>query len=70
MRITNRRGVFFITLWKKSVYGRTLTDIEGDDDMVGFFADNITQLIRSVLGLFRCRIYSFHSARTTRSSLE
>ena len=30
MRITNRGGVFFITLWKKSVYGRTLTDIKGD----------------------------------------
>ena len=52
MRITNRGGVFFITLWKKSVYGRTLTDIKGDDDMVGFFADNITPLIRSVLGSF------------------
>lgn len=52
MRITNRGGVFFITLWKKSMYGRTLTDIKGDDDMVGFFADNITPIIRSVLGSF------------------
>ena len=52
MRITNRGGVFFITLRKKSVYGRTLTDIKGDDDMVGYFADNITPLIRSVLGSF------------------
>lgn len=52
MRITNRGGVFFITLWKKSVYGRTLTDIKGDDAMVGYFADNIAPLIRSVLGSF------------------
>lgn len=52
MRITNRDGVFFITLWKKSVYGRTLTDIKGDDEMVGYFADNIAPLIRSVLGSF------------------
>ena len=52
MRITNRGGVFFITLWKKSVYGRTLNDIKGDDDMVGFFADNIAPLVRSVLGSF------------------
>ena len=52
MRITNRGGVFFITLWKKSVYGRTLTDIKGDDEMVGFFADNIAPLVRSVLGSF------------------
>ena len=54
MRITNRGGVFFITLWKKSVYGRTLTDIKGDDEMVGYFADNIAPLIRSVLGSFLC----------------
>ena len=52
MRITNRGGVFFITLWKKSVYGRTLTDIKGDDAMVGYFADNIAPLIRSVIGSF------------------
>lgn len=52
MKITNRGGVFFISLWKKSVYGRTLTDIKGDDGMVGFFADNIAPLIRSVLGQF------------------
>lgn len=52
IRMTNRGGVFFITLWKKSIYGRTLTDIKGDDAMVDFFAENITPLIRSVLGLF------------------
>lgn len=52
MRLTNRGGVFFITLWKKSVYGRTLTDIKGDDAMVGYFANNIAPLIRSVLGSF------------------
>lgn len=52
MRLTNRGGVFFITLWKKSVYGRTLTDIKADDAMVGYFADNIAPLIRSVLGSF------------------
>ena len=52
MRITNRGGVFFITLWKKSVYGRTLTDIKGDDAMVDYFADNIAPLIKSVIGSF------------------
>ena len=52
MRLTNRGGVFFITLWKKSVYGRTLTDIKADDAMVGYFADSIAPLIRSVLGSF------------------
>ena len=52
MRITNRGGVFFITLWKKSVYGRTLTDIKADDAMVAYFADHISPLIQSVLGRF------------------
>lgn len=52
LRITVRGGVYFISLWKKSVYGRTLTDIKGDDDMVRFFSENITALIRSVLGSF------------------
>ena len=51
---SNEFGIAFALhdIWKKSVYGRTLTDIKGDDDMVGFFADNITPLIRSVLGSF------------------
>ncbi len=52
IKITNRGGVFFITLWKKSVYGRTLTDIKADDEMVAYFADNISPLIQSVLGRF------------------
>lgn len=52
MKISNRGGVFFISLWKKSVYGRTLTDIKGDADMIPFFANNIVPLIRKVLGSF------------------
>lgn len=51
IRLTSR-GVMFISLWKKSIYGRTLTDIKGDPDMVAYFADNIVPLIRSVLGQF------------------
>lgn len=51
IRLTSR-GVMFISLWKKSVYGRTLTDIKCDPDMVTYFADNIVPLIRSVLGQF------------------
>lgn len=34
VRLTRRGGVFFISLWDKSLYGRTLTDIKGDDSMV------------------------------------
>ncbi len=50
VRITRRSGVFFISLWQKSVYGRTLTDIKGDDTMIGYFADNMARLITDVLG--------------------
>ncbi len=50
VRLTRRGDVFFISLWQKSLYGRTLTDIKGDDSMVDFFADNITPLIQEILG--------------------
>lgn len=48
-----RRGdTNFIAIWKKSVFGRTLTDIKGDDDMVPFFVDSITPVINQTIGLF------------------
>ena len=50
LSLTRRSDVDFISIWKKSVYGRTLTDIKGDPDMVTFFADNITPVIRETLG--------------------
>jgi adenine/guanine phosphoribosyltransferase-like PRPP-binding protein len=49
-RLTHRAGLYFISLWQKSVYGRTLTDIKGDDSMVDFFTDNMARLITEVLG--------------------
>ena len=52
MHIINRSGVFVITLWKKSLYGRTLTDIKADEQMVEFFAVNIAPLISKTLGNF------------------
>ena len=39
-----------ISLWKKSVYGRTLTDIKGDPEMVEKFAVGMNTLIRQILG--------------------
>ena len=42
--------MFFISLWQKSLYGRTLTDIKSDDTMVDFFADSISPLIHDILG--------------------
>ena len=49
-RLTHRAGLYFISLWQKSVYGRTLTDIKGDDSMVDFFADSLAPLILDILG--------------------
>ena len=39
-----------ISLWKKSLYGRTLTDIKSDPDMVKFFATNVAKLVGQILG--------------------
>ena len=50
LSLTRRSDVDFISIWKKSVYGRTLTDIKGDPDMVSFFAENITPVISETLG--------------------
>lgn len=50
MRLTRRGDVFFISLWQKSLFGRTLTDIKGDDSMVSFFADNVAPLISEIIG--------------------
>lgn len=39
-----------ISLWKKSVYGRTLTEIKSDESMVEFFAVGMNKFIRQILG--------------------
>ena len=51
VRISYRNPAFgIISLWKKSVYGRTLTDIKSDPDMVEFFAVNVAKLVGQILG--------------------
>ncbi len=50
LSLTRRSDVDFISIWKKSVYGRTLTDIKGDPSMVDFFAESITPVISETLG--------------------
>lgn len=51
VRISYRNPAFgIISLWKKSVYGRTLTDIKSDPDMVEKFAEGMNTLIRQILG--------------------
>ncbi|WP_304410238.1 phosphoribosyltransferase [Duncaniella muris] len=51
VRISYRNPSFgIISLWKKSLYGRTLTDIKSDDAMVEKFAEGMNTLIRQILG--------------------
>lgn len=51
VRISYRNPAFgIISLWKKSLYGRTLTDIKSDPDMVKFFATNVAKLVGQILG--------------------
>ena len=50
LSLTRRSDVNFISIWKKSVYGRTLTDIKNDPAMVEFFAESITPVISETLG--------------------
>jgi hypothetical protein len=50
VRLTRRGGVFFISLWQKSVFGRTLTEIKADDAMVDFFAEQTYALIKDIIG--------------------
>lgn len=50
LRLTRRSDVNFISIWKKSVYGRTLTEINGDPAMVDFFASSMSPVISETLG--------------------
>lgn len=51
VRISYRNPQFgIISLWKKSLYGRTITDIKSDPDMVEKFAEGMNTLIRQILG--------------------
>ena len=50
LRMTRRASTNFITIWQKSVFGRTLTEIKSDDAMVQHFADNLVPVIRETVG--------------------
>lgn len=51
VRISYRNPTFgIISLWKKSLFGRTLTDIKSDPDMVETFAAGVSHLIGQILG--------------------
>ena len=50
LRLTRRSDVNFVSIWQKSVLGRTLTDIKSDPDMVAIFADRICPVIKEMIG--------------------
>lgn len=50
VKILHRPGFYFISVWNKSVKGRTLTDIKDDDAMIPFFATHVTELITDTIG--------------------
>lgn len=50
VRVTRRSSLFFFSIWQKSILGRTLTDIKSDDNMVGFFAEEMAALISEMMG--------------------
>lgn len=50
VKILHRPGFYFISVWNKSVKGRTLVDIKADDAMIHFFATNVTELITDTIG--------------------
>lgn len=50
LRLTRRASTSFISIWQKSVFGRTLTDIKGDDKMVPYFVENLVPVIQEMIG--------------------
>ena len=52
LRLTRRASTNFITIWQKSVFGRTLTEIKSDDSMVDYFADSLAPVIRECIGYY------------------
>ena len=50
LRLTRRASTSFITIWQKSVFGRTLTDIKGDDNMVPYFVEHLKPVIQEMIG--------------------
>ena len=50
LRLTRRASTNFITIWQKSVFGKTLTEIKSDDTMISFFVESLVPIIRESIG--------------------
>ena len=49
-RITPRAGLWFLSLWQKSLMGRTLTEIKSDPAEITHFADAVSDFLIKYLG--------------------
>ncbi|MDE6022589.1 MAG: phosphoribosyltransferase [Muribaculaceae bacterium] len=49
-RLTRRAGVWFLSLWQKSLMGRTLTEIKSDPAEIPHFADAVSDFLLEALG--------------------
>lgn len=54
LRLTRRASTNFITIWQKSVFGKTLTEIKSDDDMIPYFVESLAPVIRECIGYHIC----------------
>ena len=59
MTMSQHASIPVLSIWKKSIKGRKLTDIKSDDAMVTYFADHLTPVIEKVLGKY---LYKGHWA--------
>lgn len=50
LRLTRRASTNFISIWQKSIFGRTLTEIKSDDNMVPLFVTNLVPVIQEMMG--------------------
>lgn len=49
-RISPRAGIWFLSLWQKSVMGRTLTEIKSDPAEIPHFAEAVSDFLSNVIG--------------------
>lgn len=54
LRLTRRASTNFITIWQKSVFGKTLTEIKSDDGMISYFVESLAPVIRECIGYHIC----------------
>ena len=70
LRLTRRASTNFISLWQKSIFGRTLTEIKADDSMVQFFIDSLAPVIRECIGYHICDKIFLCQVRAKTSGLD